>query len=209
MFREAGSIAPACSLDSDPRWTFHRLNVASAFPSRFGTFHSSVLQRIQEESGRPGTSGTEIDQTWTLKWVCLKMLCTPTPNGLWSLSLLNGYNWGYTPFSDILKCACNWTHKCWEARQGCMPEFGGHAICTKSHASHKANGIFQVFAMFSHCAPWSHRLHANEPLRRECHAASAWKPKTGKTKHTSAADSASSTRNTLLSVRGFSFASAS
>ena len=38
-----------CSLDSDPRWTFHRLNVASAFPSRFGTFHSSVLQRTQED----------------------------------------------------------------------------------------------------------------------------------------------------------------
>jgi hypothetical protein len=30
-----------------------------------------------------------------------------------------------------------------------MPEFGGHAICTKSHASHEANGIFQVFAMSS------------------------------------------------------------
>ena len=34
------------------------------------------------------------------KWVCLKMVSTPTPNGSWSLSLLNGYNWGYTPFSD-------------------------------------------------------------------------------------------------------------
>ena len=30
------------------------------------------------------------------------MLCTPfTQWFCWSLSLLNGYNWGYTPFSDI------------------------------------------------------------------------------------------------------------
>ena len=28
----------------------------------------------------------------------------PKPNGWWSLSLLNGYNWGYTPFSDKPTC---------------------------------------------------------------------------------------------------------
>ena len=32
--------------------------------------------------------------------VCLKMVSTPKPNGWWSLSLLNGYNWEYTLFSD-------------------------------------------------------------------------------------------------------------
>ena len=35
------------------------------------------------------------------------MLCTPKPNGKWSLSLLNGYNWEYTLFSDKPKCWWN------------------------------------------------------------------------------------------------------
>jgi hypothetical protein len=38
-------------------------------------------------------------------WVCLKIEKTPTPNGFADhypyISLLNCYNWGYTPFSDI------------------------------------------------------------------------------------------------------------
>ena len=40
----------------------------------------------------------------SLIWVCLKMSCTPKPNGFADhypiLSLLNGYNWEYTLFSD-------------------------------------------------------------------------------------------------------------
>ena len=35
------------------------------------------------------------------KWVCLKIVYPYTQWFCWSLSLLNGYNWGYTPFSDI------------------------------------------------------------------------------------------------------------
>ena len=34
-------------------------------------------------------------------WVCLKIVYPYTQWFCWSLSLLNGYNWGYTPFSDI------------------------------------------------------------------------------------------------------------
>ena len=37
------------------------------------------------------------------KWVCLKIGYPYTQWFCWSLSLLNGYNWGYTPFSDIPK----------------------------------------------------------------------------------------------------------
>ena len=37
------------------------------------------------------------------KWVCLKIVYPYTQWFCWSLSLLNGYNWGYTPFSDIPK----------------------------------------------------------------------------------------------------------
>jgi hypothetical protein len=36
-----------------------------------------------------------------LIWVCLKIVYPYTQWFVWSLSLLNGYNWGYTPFSDI------------------------------------------------------------------------------------------------------------
>ena len=35
--------------------------------------------------------------TFGIIWVCLKMLCTPKPNGWWSLSLLNGYFIGNIP----------------------------------------------------------------------------------------------------------------
>ena len=48
-------------------------------------------------------AGWEVDLA-VLIWVCLKMLCTPKPNGWWSLSLLNGYNWEYTLFSDKPIC---------------------------------------------------------------------------------------------------------
>jgi hypothetical protein len=34
-------------------------------------------------------------------WVCLKIVYPYTQWFCWSLSLLNGYNWWYTPFSDI------------------------------------------------------------------------------------------------------------
>ena len=37
-------------------------------------------------------------------WVCLKIVHPYTQWFCWSLSLLNGYNWGYTPFSDIPIC---------------------------------------------------------------------------------------------------------
>ena len=37
------------------------------------------------------------------KWVCLKIVYPYTQGFCWWLSLLNGYNWGYTPFSDIPK----------------------------------------------------------------------------------------------------------
>ena len=37
------------------------------------------------------------------KWVCLKIVYPYTQWFCWSLSLLNGYNWGYTSFSDIPK----------------------------------------------------------------------------------------------------------
>ena len=40
-------------------------------------------------------------ETCGLKWVCLKIVYPYTQWFSWSLSLLNGYNWGYTPFSDI------------------------------------------------------------------------------------------------------------
>jgi hypothetical protein len=40
---------------------------------------------------------------WTnllvITWDCLKIVY-PKANGSWSLSLLNGYHWGYTLFSD-------------------------------------------------------------------------------------------------------------
>ena len=36
----------------------------------------------------------------TLMWVCLKIVYLMTQWFCWSLSLLNGYNWGYTLFSD-------------------------------------------------------------------------------------------------------------
>ena len=39
-------------------------------------------------------------QYWII-WVCLKIVYNYTQWFCWSLSLLNGYNWGYTPFSDI------------------------------------------------------------------------------------------------------------
>ena len=34
-------------------------------------------------------------------WVCLKIVYPYTQWFCWSLSLLNGHNWGYTPFLDI------------------------------------------------------------------------------------------------------------
>ena len=39
----------------------------------------------------------------TQKWVCLKIVYPYTQWFCWSLPLLNGYHWGYTPFSDIPK----------------------------------------------------------------------------------------------------------
>ena len=62
VFR-AGSIACACSLVSDPGGTFHRLNVASAFPSRFGTCHNSVLQGTQIDRKKTWRSPRKMDQT--------------------------------------------------------------------------------------------------------------------------------------------------
>ena len=40
----------------------------------------------------------------SISWVCLKIVYPYTQWFCWSLSLLNGYNWGYTPFSDIPSC---------------------------------------------------------------------------------------------------------
>ena len=39
--------------------------------------------------------------TFPTIWVCLKIVYPYTQWFCWSLSLLNGHNWGYTPFSDI------------------------------------------------------------------------------------------------------------
>ena len=53
-------------------------------------------------------NGTVMVQPWPTNsyfygfiWVCLKIVYPYTQWFCWSLSLLNGYNWGYTPFSDI------------------------------------------------------------------------------------------------------------
>ena len=60
------------------------------------------------------------EHVWTI-WVCLKMLCTPLyPMVNDQISLLNGYNWGYTPFSDIPMA---WWSKRQSFRQSRGPRF--------------------------------------------------------------------------------------
>ena len=50
---------------------------------------------------RPVTIGLGAEFSGKSIGVCLKIMYPYTQWFCWSLSLLNGYNWGYTPFSDI------------------------------------------------------------------------------------------------------------
>ena len=53
----------------------------------------------KEVLGLRGSWAITIPLLWM--WVCLKIVYPYTQWFCWSLSLLNGYNWGYTSFSDI------------------------------------------------------------------------------------------------------------
>ena len=123
---------------------------------------SSRAQVRPETPGGTGRSSWKA-KPWLQTGVLLKMVSTPKPNGWWSLSLLNGYNWEYTQHFQT-------NPNMFKMVQTCSIFVASFSQCLNLvESGHKAGNIGTTECPSENARPHSYHTSAHDAKLGSCH----------------------------------------